>query len=236
MVLLCDVIPVWDDIPVCVCVFSHGTRCAGEVAAEANNSVYWHIPVWDVIPVWDIIPVYVSVSVCLVMEQGVQVRWQLKPITQSDDTYLWYVIPVWDIPVCDVIPLWCHTCVWCHTSVMSYLCDVIPLWCHTFVMSYLCDVIPVWYLCVCVFSHGTRCAGEVAAEANNSVCCVGVAYNAKIGGKSRLWYLHFPPRTGVCNIYCILSVLLNWWSCWIIWHVFIYTFNTDYLCNFCNKL
>lgn len=31
--------------------------------------------------------------------------------------------------------------------------------------------------------HGTRCAGEVAAQANNSVCGVGVAYNAKIGGQ-----------------------------------------------------
>ncbi|XP_043777515.1 proprotein convertase subtilisin/kexin type 6 isoform X3 [Cervus elaphus] len=30
--------------------------------------------------------------------------------------------------------------------------------------------------------HGTRCAGEVAASANNSYCIVGVAYNAKIGG------------------------------------------------------
>ncbi|XP_047218660.1 furin (paired basic amino acid cleaving enzyme) a [Girardinichthys multiradiatus] len=30
--------------------------------------------------------------------------------------------------------------------------------------------------------HGTRCAGEVAAVANNGVCGVGVAYNAKIGG------------------------------------------------------
>eukprot|EP00794_Sanderia_malayensis_P013701 gene13701-biopygen10999 len=30
--------------------------------------------------------------------------------------------------------------------------------------------------------HGTRCAGEVAAEANNSKCGVGVAYNARIGG------------------------------------------------------
>ncbi|XP_071952066.1 proprotein convertase subtilisin/kexin type 4-like [Antedon mediterranea] len=30
--------------------------------------------------------------------------------------------------------------------------------------------------------HGTRCAGEVAAEANNNVCSVGVAYNANIGG------------------------------------------------------
>lgn len=32
------------------------------------------------------------------------------------------------------------------------------------------------------FRHGTRCAGEVAASANNSYCIVGVAYNAKIGG------------------------------------------------------
>ena len=32
------------------------------------------------------------------------------------------------------------------------------------------------------FSHGTRCAGEIAAEANNNVCSVGVAYNAQVGG------------------------------------------------------
>ncbi|XP_069786662.1 proprotein convertase subtilisin/kexin type 5b isoform X1 [Narcine bancroftii] len=30
--------------------------------------------------------------------------------------------------------------------------------------------------------HGTRCAGEVAAVANNSHCTIGIAYNAKIGG------------------------------------------------------
>lgn len=30
--------------------------------------------------------------------------------------------------------------------------------------------------------HGTRCAGEVAAHANNSQCVVGVAFDAKIGG------------------------------------------------------
>ncbi|XP_071506796.1 neuroendocrine convertase 2-like [Diadema antillarum] len=30
--------------------------------------------------------------------------------------------------------------------------------------------------------HGTRCAGEVAAAANNSICGVGVAYEAGIGG------------------------------------------------------
>ena len=30
--------------------------------------------------------------------------------------------------------------------------------------------------------HGTRCAGEVAAEANNSKCGVGVSFGARIGG------------------------------------------------------
>lgn len=30
--------------------------------------------------------------------------------------------------------------------------------------------------------HGTRCAGEVAAEGNNSICAVGVAFDAGIGG------------------------------------------------------
>ncbi|XP_053341402.1 proprotein convertase subtilisin/kexin type 5 [Clarias gariepinus] len=30
--------------------------------------------------------------------------------------------------------------------------------------------------------HGTRCAGVVAATANNSLCTVGIAYNARIGG------------------------------------------------------
>lgn len=30
-------------------------------------------------------------------------------------------------------------------------------------------------------SHGTRCAGEIAMEANNEKCGVGVAYNARIG-------------------------------------------------------
>ncbi|NWZ86633.1 FURIN protein, partial [Poecile atricapillus] len=32
------------------------------------------------------------------------------------------------------------------------------------------------------YRHGTRCAGEVAAVANNGICGVGVAYNARIGG------------------------------------------------------
>lgn len=38
--------------------------------------------------------------------------------------------------------------------------------------------------------HGTRCAGEVAAEANNTACSMGVAYDASIGGKNLwLWVL-----------------------------------------------
>ncbi|KAL4641401.1 neuroendocrine convertase 2 [Arapaima gigas] len=31
-------------------------------------------------------------------------------------------------------------------------------------------------------SHGTRCAGEVSAAANNNICGVGVAYNSKVAG------------------------------------------------------
>jgi hypothetical protein len=29
--------------------------------------------------------------------------------------------------------------------------------------------------------HGTRCAGQVAAIANNSICSVGIAFNARVG-------------------------------------------------------
>ncbi|NWZ30561.1 FURIN protein, partial [Asarcornis scutulata] len=36
--------------------------------------------------------------------------------------------------------------------------------------------------CCSACRHGTRCAGEVAAVANNGICGVGVAYNARIGG------------------------------------------------------
>ena len=30
--------------------------------------------------------------------------------------------------------------------------------------------------------HGTRCAGEVAAKADNQICGVGIAYHARVGG------------------------------------------------------
>ena len=33
-----------------------------------------------------------------------------------------------------------------------------------------------------IFSHGTRCAGEVSAEADNGICGVGVAFNSRIAG------------------------------------------------------
>jgi furin len=32
------------------------------------------------------------------------------------------------------------------------------------------------------FRHGTRCAGEVAAKINNTICGVGIAYHAGVGG------------------------------------------------------
>ena len=39
------------------------------------------------------------------------------------------------------------------------------------------------FLLICDFSHGTRCAGEIAAKRDNGVCGVGVAYDSKIAGK-----------------------------------------------------
>lgn len=33
------------------------------------------------------------------------------------------------------------------------------------------------------FSHGTKCAGEIAAEADNGICGAGISHEAKIGGK-----------------------------------------------------
>ena len=32
------------------------------------------------------------------------------------------------------------------------------------------------------FSHGTRCAGEIAAQADNGICGMGIAYDCNIGG------------------------------------------------------
>lgn len=40
----------------------------------------------------------------------------------------------------------------------------------------------MWCLCFPLCSHGTRCAGEVSAAANNNICGVGVAYNSKVAG------------------------------------------------------
>jgi subtilisin family serine protease len=33
-----------------------------------------------------------------------------------------------------------------------------------------------------IHSHGTRCAGEVAAARDNDICGVGVAYDSKVAG------------------------------------------------------
>jgi furin len=35
---------------------------------------------------------------------------------------------------------------------------------------------------ICFDRHGTRCAGEVSAKANNGICGVGIAYHARVGG------------------------------------------------------
>lgn len=37
------------------------------------------------------------------------------------------------------------------------------------------------------YSHGTRCAGEVAAARDNGICGVGVAYDSKIAGEFHIF-------------------------------------------------
>jgi proprotein convertase subtilisin/kexin type 5 len=62
--------------------------------------------------------------------------------------------------------------------------------------------------------HGTRCAGEVAAVAFNSYCGIGVAYNASIGGKSRLQRRSDPAAQsyGLCSW---LRKLADYWSTFV---------------------
>lgn len=42
---------------------------------------------------------------------------------------------------------------------------------------------PLYHSFTLFRSHGTRCAGEVAAARDNGICGVGVAYDSKIAGK-----------------------------------------------------
>ena len=58
--------------------------------------------------------------------------------------------------------------------------------CLTILQSFLYLIFHLSYFTIS--SHGTRCAGEIVAVANNSNCGVGVAYNAKVGGKIAAQY------------------------------------------------
>jgi hypothetical protein len=49
-----------------------------------------------------------------------------------------------------------------------------------------------------IFSHGTRCAGEVAAARDNGVCGVGVAYDSKIAGEVAIVTDHIYGSTALC--------------------------------------
>lgn len=59
--------------------------------------------------------------------------------------------------------------------------------------------------------HGTRCAGEVAAQADNGICSAGVAYDAGIGGE--LWYKLSPISTLVHLLWNITDSLLDSFHC-----------------------
>ncbi|PKU30536.1 hypothetical protein llap_19160 [Limosa lapponica baueri] len=58
--------------------------------------------------------------------------------------------------------------------------------------------------------HGTRCAGEIAMQANNRKCGVGVAYNSKVGESTNpavlLGYKILPGHSGECYV-CMTAFL-----------------------------
>lgn len=43
-----------------------------------------------------------------------------------------------------------------------------------------------------IYSHGTRCAGQIGMKANNLVCGVGIAPLATIGGDAFSYFLMIP--------------------------------------------
>lgn len=71
-----------------------------------------------------------------------------------------------------------------------------------------------WGISLC--RHGTRCAGEVAAAANNSYCIVGIAYNARIGGEAgaslRLPCPSPSPRGTVATLARPMGSRGGWWD------------------------
>lgn len=58
-------------------------------------------------------------------------------------------------------------------------------------------------------SHGTRCAGEVAAARDNGVCGVGVAYDSKIAGKSLSFFIYFCTARSWLNELVFAILLIN---------------------------
>ena len=56
-------------------------------------------------------------------------------------------------------------------------------------------------------SHGTRCAGEIAAKRDNNACGVGVAYDSKIAGESTS---EQPFRSENIHFYSVYAFYLFW--------------------------
>ncbi len=73
------------------------------------------------------------------------------------------------------------------------------------------DKLKFYFLCDFTKRHGTRCAGVVAASANNSLCIVGIAYNAKIGGEfSEMFvYVCIHMFIWLCLVYCLLLCFMQ---------------------------
>ncbi|KAJ7405328.1 Neuroendocrine convertase 1 [Pitangus sulphuratus] len=95
-----------------------------------------------------------------------------------------HVIPVWQKGITGkgvVITVLDDGLEWNHTDIYANYVSLRTrvLWnkltsCKSDVQTLICSSLSVL--------HGTRCAGEIAMQANNRKCGVGVAYNSRVGG------------------------------------------------------
>jgi len=90
---------------------------------------------------------------------------------------------VLDTTLCDKVCQWPATGLWFSPSTLVSSTNKTD--CHniTEILLTLTQYHVTFTLFLFYCRHGTRCAGEVSASANNSNCVVGVAYNSGIGGK-----------------------------------------------------
>ena len=130
--------------------------------------------------------------------------------------------PSWMMEWIILIPIWCtttyvHRCLlWDTTNLsrmpppvtISAVTIAIPIHATRTIGSIGKTFFSLTYAHACQSSHGTRCAGEIAAARDNNICGVGVAYDSMVAGKS---FCRFSPRLIFSNRYSYVGSTIHDW-------------------------